>query len=136
MNININEKYNISSFDEFNYIYQSLTRRKPSLNELSKIYADIQSQHFQVCNFLNRMIQNNLDFESIEFYLRLTDSTNQITKRAKTVMYLAELDKENTDLFFNKQPSKHIFVSLLSLSLRAIIKFFKGMVLCRIYGIK
>jgi hypothetical protein len=136
MNKNLNGKYNLAAMAEFNYIYRSLFRKAPETQEIESIYSDIHSTYFSGPSPLEKIISKGLNFECIEYYLRLNNSMNPVTQRAKVVIYLAELNKENYELFFNKSKNQFLLFSLITLAFKTVFKFLAGMALCKTYGIK
>jgi len=83
--------------------------------------------------FLMYVVQNSLDLCAIEYYVRLKDKSNIITKKTRVISYLLETECKSSGKFraFFSTSFHQAILSLALIGLMALLKMIKGWMLTR-----
>ena len=125
---------------EYSYIVKSIFHENLYDEKVESLY--IESHKYLLNNFiinvlnvkLDIIIEKKLNFEAIEFFLRLKNKNNILTIKTNIILYIMESQKQYVDLFVNNQNKFLLtFLQLSIATLKSIFLAFQGYYLVRRY---
>jgi len=121
---------------EIMYIYPAIWHSYPSEKTIQRYIAAHEKYMFVPDSDEQRMmeiiIDNRLDIESIEVYLRRRDKENIITKKIAIMSYIAESLSENYELYYSHGKSgSSVYPGLASVLTHSIVCHLRGWLLNR-----
>ena len=83
--------------------------------------------------FIRYSVLNSVDLCSVEYYLRLRDRTNILTKKTKVMSYLLETECKSSKIFrsFSTISYSRAIISLMFIGLISVLYLIKGWLLTR-----
>ena len=122
----------VTAKDEFEFLLKKIFKVpfNKEQHEQLLIYYALALKKMTNSDFerkIGLIVKKNYDVEALEFYLRIKDRSNDLTKRLNVFLYLIETDKSFYEEFVNpKSNFLRGFVILAYFTLRSIYLFFKG----------